>query len=74
MRNVASKHQVHQTENIEAPPLEAERELKLGGDEGRVVGNKTWSSLPALELNEKQGFKEEENADENGEEELQEVR
>lgn len=62
MRNVASKHIVEAKENAEVPKLSAEL--------GHIPSEKTWTSLPAVDLAEQQHFREDENVDEG----LQEVR
>ncbi|ERL85361.1 hypothetical protein D910_02781 [Dendroctonus ponderosae] len=62
MRNVASKHIIQAKENAEVPKFNAEL--------GHFPSEKTWTSLPAVELAEKQDFREDENVDEG----LQEVR
>ncbi|XP_019772963.2 tau-tubulin kinase homolog Asator isoform X3 [Dendroctonus ponderosae] len=61
MRNVASKHIIQAKENAEVPKFNAEL--------GHFPSEKTWTSLPAVELAEKQDFREDENVDEG----LQEV-
>ncbi|XP_066260170.1 tau-tubulin kinase homolog Asator isoform X1 [Euwallacea similis] len=59
MRNVASKHQVFQPETMDA------------AQNGKTMSSeKPWTSLPALEIAEKQNFRD---GDENGDEGLQEV-
>ncbi|XP_030759681.1 tau-tubulin kinase homolog Asator isoform X2 [Sitophilus oryzae] len=67
MRNVASKQHVA-VENVDIRLQKSLKRDKLAGDEGSNF-YKGWVSLPALELPELQGFREEENGDEG----LQEV-
>ncbi|CAH1132226.1 unnamed protein product [Ceutorhynchus assimilis] len=68
MRNVASKHLIQENENLKAPPTRLDLEAKL---ERSDLGDRAWTSLPALEIADEQGFRDEENVDDN--EGLQEV-